>query len=418
MVIKEGYKQTEIGVIPMDWEVKKIGEVLKVIGGGAFKSTENSRIGIKWLKIANVGINQAVWNEENYLPFDLVKENQNFLLHEGDYVIALTRPILDKKLKITKLTKNDVPALLNQRVGKIEVEKDNDNDFAYFLFQKSGTINALLQSMAGTDPPNLSNKGIYNIDCALPPTFAEQTAIATALSDVDGLITGLEKLIAKKRNIKQGAMQQLLQPKEGWEVKKLVEMTKILTKQTGFDYTAYIKPSLVKNKTDDTLPFIQNKDFNNKWINLNTDYFIPKSVAFQFPNILLNEKSLLISISGSVGNVGVFESTDLAFIGGAVAIAKFKENTMIDWVMLYLKSQEGQKKLLDNVKAGSHQNLILDDIRKIEISFPTKEEQIRIAKILFDMDAELSALEQKLEKYKKVKLGMMQELLTGKTRLV
>lgn len=86
--------------------------------------------------------------------------------------------------------------------------------------------------------------------------------------------------------------------------------------------------------------------------------------------------------------------------------------------MFYLKSVDGQKKLLDNVKAGSHQNLILDDIRKIEIVFPPKLEQTRIATILSDMDAEITAIETKLEKYKKVKLGMMQNLLTGKIRLV
>ena len=252
----------------------------------------------------------------------------------------------------------------------------------------------------------------------IPPTIAEQTAIANALSDADALISSLEKLIAKKRNIKQGAMQKLLQPKEGWEVKKLGDLTKVFTKQTGFDYTAYIKPSLVQYRTDDTIPFIQNKDFNNRWINFDTDYFIPKNIAIQFPKILLNEKSLLISISGSVGNIGLFDLQELAFIGGAVAILKFKDSDLIDWVMFYLKSVDGQKKLLDNVKAGSHQNLILDDIRKIEIIFPTKEEQTRIATILSDMDAEIGALETKLEKYRKVKLGMMQELLTGKIRLV
>jgi len=233
-LIKEKYKQTDIGLIPSDWEVKKIGEVLKVIGGGAFKSIDSTDIGVRWLKIANVGINQILWNDESFLPINFAGENKSFLLKEGDYVLALTRPLLDRKLKISKLKKQDVPALLNQRVGKIQVEENNDADFLYFVFQKHDVINGLLQSMAGTDPPNLGNRGIYNIDFAFPPTKTEQTLIATALSDADTYITSLEKLITKKRNIKQGAMQKLLQPKEGWEVKKLGEIASIVSLKSVF----------------------------------------------------------------------------------------------------------------------------------------------------------------------------------------
>ncbi|HNV52403.1 MAG TPA: restriction endonuclease subunit S, partial [Tenuifilaceae bacterium] len=222
--LPKGYKNTEVGIIPEDWELKEFGDFLKVIGGGAFKSRDSSQTGVKWLKIANVDINKTNWDDESFLPIELIKDNENFLLKEGDYVLALTRPILDRKLKIAKLNLQDVPALLNQRVGKIEVESQTNIDYTYYLFQKFETISGLLQSMAGTDPPNLSNKGIYGIKCGVPPTTEEQTAIATALSDADALINSLEKLIAKKRNIKQGAMQQLLKPKEGWEVKKLGEV--------------------------------------------------------------------------------------------------------------------------------------------------------------------------------------------------
>ena len=132
----------------------------------------------------------------------------------------------------------------------------------------------------------------------------------------------------------------------------------------------------------------------------------------------MNEKSLLISISGSVGNVGIYESKELAFIGGAVAILKFKNPSLIDWVWIYLKSERGQEKLFGSTKSSSHVNLILDDIRKLEIEFPNEIEQARLAQIFTDMDSEIEALEQKLEKQKRIKQGMMQVLLTGKIRLV
>src|SRR5690606_10856797 len=147
-------------------------------------------------------------------------------------------------------------------------------------------------------------------------------------------------------------------------------------------------------------------------------YYIPKSVALKFPKILLDEKSLLISISGAVGNVGVYESSQLAFIGGAIAILKFNDVKVTDWVLYFLKSDLGQSKLLGNVKAGSHQNLILDDLRKIDIYFPSFSEQQHISRILSDMDAEMEALEKQLDKARQIKQGMMQELLTGRVRLV
>ena len=134
--------------------------------------------------------------------------------------------------------------------------------------------------------------------------------------------------------------------------------------------------------------------------------------------ILLDEWCLLISISGKIGNVGVFPNAKKSFIGGAIAIAKFKNPRLLNWVMIYLQSEEGQAKLFNNVKAGSHQNLILDDIRKIIVPIPGKEEQKLIADILSDIDREMDQLEQKLAKYKLVKQGMMQQLLTGKIRLV
>jgi len=193
-----------------EWVEKELGEVLQVIGGGAFKSVDASTSGIRWLKIANVGINKVSWNEESYLPESLITENRQFLLQEGDYVVALTRPILRKELKITQLKKEDTPALLNQRVGKLEAISGNDIDFIYFLLQKEQVIESLLQSMAGTDPPNLSNQGIYTIKCIVSTCHNEQKAIALVLLDMDKDLKNLEKKKSKYIRIKQGMMQELL----------------------------------------------------------------------------------------------------------------------------------------------------------------------------------------------------------------
>ena len=207
--IKQGAMQ-ELLKPKEGWEVKTLGEILKIIGGGAFKSSDSQKTGVKWLKIANVGINQILWNEENFLPIEFIIQNENFLLYEGDLVIALTRPLLDRKLKIASLSASDCPALLNQRVGKITAEADCDINFLYFLLQKHNVIDLLLQGMAGTDPPNLSNKGVYSISCSIPPTKIGQIQIATILSNMDAEITALEQKLGKYKLIKQGMMQELL----------------------------------------------------------------------------------------------------------------------------------------------------------------------------------------------------------------
>ena len=421
MELREGYKNTEVGVIPKDWKETNLDELVKKNGlirgpfGGSLKKEVFVESGIKVYEQKNA-IYQTTEIGSYFIDEEKYKELNRFEIFENDFILSCSGTIG----RIFRIPKNHPKGIINQALLIIRLNNSViDFDYFYFQFVNEPFQKRIIDDTQGGAMKNLVGMSEFKkVQLPIPPTKAEQTAIANALSDTDALINSLEKLIAKKRNIKQGAMQKLLQPKEGWEAKKLVELTKIFTKQTGFDYTAYIKPSLVKYKTEETLPFIQNKDFNNKWINFDTDYYIPKSIATQFPNILLDEKSLLISISGSVGNIGVYESKKLAFIGGAVAILKFKEPHLIDWVILYLKSEEGQKKLLDNVKAGSHQNLILDDIRKIEILLPTKEEQTHIATILSDMDDEIDALETKLEKYKMLKLGMMQNLLTGKIRLV
>ncbi|MDR2271291.1 MAG: restriction endonuclease subunit S [Sphingobacterium sp.] len=422
MVKENAMQQTEIGLLPEDWTVKIIAELITEISMGPFgsdiKVSNFVNKGVPVLNGYNISDIRLKSRHSNFVTTEKAKSLKKAIAKRGDVVVTHRGTIgqiayipNNSDYKEYVISQSQFRFSLNQKKAKPE--------FLVYFFHSSKGQQIIEETKGHTGVPAIAQATTTFKKIAVPlPPLPEQEAIAEALSDADVWIESLEQLIAKKRLIKQGAMQELLTAKEDWEVKKLGDLTKIFTKQTGFDYSAYIKPSLVRIKTDETIPFIQNKDFKNKWINLNTDYFIPKSIAQNFSKILLDEKSLLVSISGSVGNVGVYDLPDLAFIGGAVAILKFKNPLLIDWVSVYLQSDAGQTKLLNNVKSGSHQNLILDDIRKIEILFPSYAEQTRIATILSDMDAELEALAAQLEKARKIKHGMMQELLTGKIRLV
>ncbi|GAA7973939.1 restriction endonuclease subunit S [Helicobacter pylori] len=196
-----------------------------------------------------------------------------------------------------------------------------------------------------------------------------------------------------------------------WQRVRLGDMTTSFTKQTGFDYSAFIKPTLIKEYLPNYIPFIQNKDFLGHYINYKTDYFIPKEVAIRFPQILLNEKCLLISISGAIGNVAVFNHSQDAFIGGAIAVLKFKEKKSLDFVMHFLMSASGQKLLLNGVKSSSHRNLTIADLRDLLIPLPPLNEQSAIANILSDLDRYLCTLDALILKKEGVKKALRIKML-------
>ncbi len=202
-----------------------------------------------------------------------------------------------------------------------------------------------------------------------------------------------------------------------WQRVRLGDMTTSFTKQTGFDYSDFIKPTLIKEYLPNYIPFIQNKDFLGHYINYKTDYFIPNEIAIRFPQILLNEKCLLISISGAIGNVAVFNHSQDAFIGGAIAVLKFKEKKSLDFVMHFLMSASGQKLLLNGVKSSSHKNLTIADLRDLLIPLPPLNEQIAIANILSDVDRYLYALRALILKKESVKKALSFELLSQRKRL-
>ena len=266
---------------------------------------------------------------------------------------------------------------------------------------------------------------VCRLNVIYPESIEEQGKIIKTLSEVDKLIFDQQKLIRKKKDIRQGTMQMLVTGKkrldgfdEDWQTTTLDKLCRLVTKQTGFDYSAEIKPSLITAPQIGTIPFIQNKDFEAFDINYNTDFYIPYNVAEKYPKILLDEVCLLISISGRIGNVAVFDNKQTAFAGGAVGIAKLFDPDLASWCMLYLSGKDGQEQIFSNEKVGAQHNLTVADVRKLEIRLPEKTEREAIIGVLADMDDEISLLVEKLHKYEKVKKGMMEELLTGKVRLM
>ncbi len=300
---------------------------------------------------------------------------------------------------------------------------DNDetlvkNDFLFYAYSN------IKWNTEHTTILRLYNDNFRNTLIPLP-SLNEQIAIANILSDVDRYLYSLDALILKKESVKKALSFELLSQRkrlkgfnQAWQKVRLGDMTTSFTKQTGFDYSASIKPTLIKEQLPNYIPFIQNKDFSGHYINYKTDYFIPNEIAIRFPQILLNEKCLLISIVGSIGNVAVFNHSQDAFTGCAIAVLKFKEKKSLDFVMHFLMSASGQKSLLNIVKASSHKSIILADLRDLLIPLPPLNEQIAIANILSALDHEIISLKNKKRQFENIKKALNHDLMSAKIRVL
>lgn len=385
MELRAGYKKTEVGLIPEDWVVKTIGEISNPVRGGSPRPAGDPKYFngnfIPWLTVAaltNIPISQIS-----------VTETETSLTQEG----SLHSRVLDKETVIVansgatlgvakilgiKCCANDGIAAL------IDFDKEVSKEFLiYFINTKIKYLREVVAT--GNGQPNLNTGLISIFKLPLPPTKAEQTAIATALSDTDALITSLEKLILKKRNIRQGAMQKLLRPKEGWMKKELGCVLKV-------------KHGKSQKEVEDP---------SGGYPILGTGGLMGFANSY-----LYNKPSVLIGRKGTIDKPQFME-TPFWTVDTLFYTEIFDEYSpkylfyvflQIDWYSFN--------------EASGVPSLSAKTIEKIEMLFPLYDEQIQVVSILSDMDAEIEGLEAKLEKYKKLKLGMMQNLLTGKIRLI
>lgn len=418
-MVKPGYKQTEIGVIPEDWEIKYLSDFGKIQSGGTPSTTMAEYWGgnIAWCTPSDITSTPT-----KYINVTERTITEAGLNNSAATVMPAGSILLCTRATIGELKINSIPMATNQGFKNITVNNSGNAEFLYYLLQTKKS--RMLDLAIGSTFLEISKTALSKIPLQIPMRD-EQNKIADALSDMDNLVVVLEKQIAKKKAIKQGTMQELLTGKRRlpgfsgeWETKKLEDYCSLITKQTGFDYSAYIKPALITRKMPNTFPMIQTINFRGRKFTFETDYYIPQSVAMQFPNIVLNKKCVLFSIVGaSVGNVGLYPGSITAFCGGAIGITRFRNEQDAEWVFNYMSSPDGQSQIQYVTKGGAQATVTIADIRNFKIPTPEKGERDAISGILENMDHEIEALEQKLEKYRQVKQGMMQQLLTGKIRL-
>ncbi|MDA8136504.1 MAG: restriction endonuclease subunit S [Desulfobacteraceae bacterium] len=402
MEIRKRYKQTEVGVIPEDWEVRILGELVDFLDGKRRPIKDSERAKMKGV-FPYYGASGII----DYVN-DFIFDEELILLGEDG------ENILSRNLRLA--FKINGKAWINNHAHVLKPKEKFDIDY---LTEQLESIN-YEQYNTGTAQPKLNQKICRGIPIPLPPTKSEQTAIAEVLTDADTLIIQLEKLIAKKQAVKQGSMQELLKPKEGWEVKKLKEVFKFLKTANN------PRSDLMQNGE---FEYIHYGDIHTRWnrflnCSKNTLPFISYTKSKNYSS--LQEGDLIIA-DASEDYEGLGACIEIKNIGIRKIIAglhtmllRGDKEILIDGFKGYLRDFHGVKEALIASSTGvSVYGISKSKLKNIEITIPSnKTEQTRIAQILTDMDAEIEALERKLEKYKRIKQGMMQALLTGKIRLM
>lgn len=412
--IPEGYKQTEIGVIPIDWDIMRLGEAVDVVGGGT-PSTANPKYwngSINWFTPTEVGNEKYVYESKRKISDEGLKNSSAKILNEGTVLLTSRAGIGD--LAILKAR-----ACTNQGFQSLVPKDQTDGEFLYYLMLTKKSD--LLDKASGSTFLEISPNNVRNILIQLPKT-SEQTVIAAVLSDTDELIEKLNKLIEKKKNIKQGAMQELLAGERRlsgftgkWNLSKLGKECELVTKGTT-------PTSLGRAFKHSGITFVKVESISENGTFLaDMVSYIDEDTHNLLNRSQLKENDILISIAGALGRAAIVKRWMLpANTNQALAIVRLKNesNLLPQYIFYYLKTEKIKKHIYAISVQGAQPNLSLKNIFDFPIEYPGKSEQRAIVQVLYSMDSEIEELESELIKYKNIKQGMMQNLLTGKIRLI
>jgi type I restriction enzyme S subunit len=403
--LKPGYKQTEVGVIPEDWEVKPLKRISpsQSVGLVINPSTYFDKAGTVPLLVgSNVSenaidsttANRITKASNEMLPASRLVAGDLVTIRVGEPgVTAIVPPELDGCNCASMMIVRQHPSfdshwlccMMNSRHGRKQVEH-----VQYGTAQKQFNISDA-------------------VDFHYPvPPLLEQRAISEALSDVDGLLGGLDRLIAKKRDLQQAAMQQLLTGQARlpgfhgeWEVKQLGQLCEIAMGRTP--------PRLNPTYWGRGYKWLSIADLQAKVVSSSNEEITELAASTM---TIIPKGTLLMSFKLSIGRL-CFAGCDLFTNEAICSFNKLQTNA--DFLYYALGRTDFS---IYGKQAVKGYTLNMESLKIVEVRIPLLPEQTAIAEVLSDMDAELAALEQRRDKTRALKQGMMQELLTGRTRLV
>ena len=395
MEVMSGYKRTDVGVIPEDWEVRPVGKMGDVRAGKALAAKGEGQQR-PYLRTKNVFDGQIVLNDVLRMPMTDA-DFSRYRLRHGDVLLNEGQSL--ELVGRCAMYKDEYPepcAIQNQLV-RFRARDGVSASFATHLFrhcQKSGVFAKI--ALQTTSVAHLGVSRFHRLQLAWPSEVVEQEAIAEALSDADTLIESLEQLLAKKRQLKQGAMQELLTGKRrlpglgrGWANVRLRDLLSYERPDM------YIVRDTEYSERGDTPVLTANKSFV-------LGYTAETSgICSDLPAIVFDDFTT------------ASKYVDFPFKVKSSALKLLRpKHDHVNLRFVYDRMQ------LIRFPLGDHKRYYISEFQNLELAIPDHAEQLAIAETLSDMDAEVAALEARLAKARQLKQGMMQELLTGRIRLV
>lgn len=412
-MVKPGYKETEVGVIPEDWDLRSISQLgIKFLNGG----TPSTKIAsywkglIPWITGADL-VDQKIAFVRRYITVDAVKSSATNIIEKGNLLVAT-------RTGVGKLAITEYDVAISQDLTGIYFDKNQVSTEYIFMFLDF-RHDILIKLNQGTSIAGITRDTLAGIIIPLPP-LPEQHAIAAALSDADGLIGALETLIAKKRAIKQAAMQQLLTGRmrlpgfakssgvkntevgvipEDWEV---LFIGKICTLYNGRAYALF-----EWEKTG--VPVIRLQNLTGS-----SDYYYSR---LNLPEHKYCIKGDLLYMWSATFGPHIWNGERAIYHYHIWKVVHRDE--LVNKMYLYYKLAEiTEEKKTRAANGGTMLHVTKLSMESTLLALPPLPEQTAIATVLSDIDDEITALEERLEKTRQIKQGMMQQLLTGKVRLV
>ena len=389
MEVKAGYKKTEVGMIPEDWDVLSLGEICRMKSGESITSANIDEFS-KYPCYGGNGLRGFTGK----------------FTHDGQYALigrqgALCGNVVGVEGKFFAS---------EHAVVVTPFEKTDIHWLTYMLGDMR--LNQYSESSA---QPGLSVSKLLRLNIAFPPSKTEQHTIAATLSNIDSLLTSLDELIAKKRLMKVGAMQELLTGR-----KRLPGFTDRWEEKT-FGEIGVTDPENLTSKTD--------PDYSFKYISLeDVDVGVLKNyseIKFRFApsraRRIVRKNDILISTVRPNLKSHLFIREDAIDLVCSTGFSVLRCNPNLAnpaYVFFHLFAHQIEQQIETLLTGSNYPAINSKDVKALQIYLPTVNEQTAIAEILSDMDAEIAALEARREKTSLLKQGMMQELLTGKIRLV
>ena len=422
--MRKGYKQTEVGIIPDDWEINTTASICELVVDCKNRTppvVESSEFAV--VRTPNVRNGKFIRDELRFT------DEQSFHVWTARAIPQIGDVLITREAPLGEvcLVPPDFRVCLGQRMMLYRPDpKKTDSRFLLHILMSPEVRNNLLKKIGGSTVGHAKVDDIRYLQVPTPPTLAEQEAIAEALSDVDALIEAVEQLLTKKRQVKQGAMSELLTGKrrlsgfsEKWKETSLGDLGKIYR---GVSYNP--SRDLSAFDTNSTIRLLRSNNVQEATVVFADMQYVDASKV-SGDQIMRQNDVLICMANGSknlVGKAGRFQNKDGYQYTFGAFMGCFRPDTQAvnpDFAFCLFLTEQYRIHISILLAGSSINNLTPTNVEAFVIRIPTDvKEQTAIAEILSDMDAEITALEEKLVKARQVKAGMMSELLSGKIRLV